>query len=547
MTESEKRWDASLTMKSNSTDMVIYSEEKKEVEELLPNKFWSSINQGVNLIVGLYEGIQSACTATGIHESEMLNEINIFDNKLGKVKRVVKNGEFGARINSNEVSTSNSTRVSSMINFGDLLPSSSGLTTKTSSINDLSYLYSHGGLRAGDEFSEFFQSLSNDPTIQLPHMDVPDLSTHTKMYAFRSHISLSILCSQNIERIIETNLVSGDFKLKGPGFRVENVYVPIRTEKQNIEIKLTTFTNFGKRIDLGVDIPLSAIHKSGENYTFWLSLSSDKDLPCQEYNDILPEAVFRLKLDNENYKAGVIQPRILVNLKRVMTGIIEDYQISSLKLSDHNILPSSGYYSSNSQKLTLIYVGLYNDSLDMEISQIFNSNSSFLSNYIIERVNSGGHYKINNIDVLISYGAGKYSNTLFIQDETSRQPLMDYLNNTNENIEWLTSEPTNATEMVPPEVLPDFSGTPAPWEVETDRRKAMELACHRVALREHIAIQYLIDTGCTNLPNPKFSQWLNPPYFRIGPQFEPVPMSYNWGPNYTNIQLIPLEQPKKIT
>ena len=179
MTESEKRWDASLTMKSNSTDMVIYSEEKKEVEELLPNKFWSSINQGVNLIVGLYEGIQSACTATGIHESEMLNEINIFDNKLGKVKRVVKNGEFGARINSNEVSTSNSTRVSSMINFGDLLPSSSGLTTKNSSINDLSYLYSHGGLRAGDEFSEFFQSLSNDPTIQLPHMDVPDLSTHT--------------------------------------------------------------------------------------------------------------------------------------------------------------------------------------------------------------------------------------------------------------------------------------------------------------------------------------------------------------------------------
>lgn len=546
MTENEKRWDASMTMKSNSTDIVIYSEEKKEVEELLPSKFWSSLNQGVNLIVGLYEGIQSACTATGVYESEMLNEINIFDNKLGKIKKIVKGGDFSARINSNEASSSNSTRVSSMINFGDLLTSSSGLTSKTSSITDLSYLCGQGNLKSGDEFSVLFQALSNDPTIQLPHMDVPDLSTHTKMYAFRSHISLSILCSQNIEKIIETNLVSGDFKLKGPGFRVENVYIPIRTEKQNIEIKLTTFTSFGKRVDLGVDIPLSAIHKSRENYTFWLSLSSYKDQSCQEYNDILPEAVFRLKLDNENYKAGVVHPRILVNVKRVMTGIIEDYQISSLKQFDHTILPSSGYYSSNSQKLTLIYVGLYNDSLDMEISQIFNSNPSFLSNYIIERVNSAGHYKINNIDVLITYGAGGYSNTLFIQDETSRQPLMDYLNNTNENIEWLTSEPTNATEMVPPGVLPDFSGTPAPWEVETDRRKAMELACHRVALREHIAIQYLIDTGCTNLPNPKFSQWLNPPYFKIGPQFEPVPMSYNWGPNYTNIQLIPLEQPKKI-
>ncbi|EAK87558.1 hypothetical protein [Cryptosporidium parvum Iowa II] len=549
LTKSEQKWDATLTMNSNSTDMVIYSEEKKDMGELAPNKFWNSINQGVNLIVGLYEGIQSACMATGVHESEMLNEISIFDNKLGKAKRIAKNTDFGNRMNSNEISTSNSTRVSSVINFSDLLTSPSGITSKTSSINDLSYLYSQLGIGGGFESSGLLQSLSNDPTIQLPHMDVPNLSAHTKMYAFRSHICLSILCSQNIDKIIETNLVSGDFKLKGPGFKVENVYIPIRNEKQNIEIKLTTFTNLGKRVDLGVDIPISAIHKSDENFTFWLSLTSDKDQSCQKYNDILPEAVFRLKLDNENYKAGVIHPRILVNVKRVMTGIIEDLQISSLKVFDHNILPSSGYYSSNNNQKsssTLIYVGLYNDSLDMEISQILNSNPSLLSNYIIERINSAGHYKINDIDVLISYGSGKYSHTLFVQDETSRQPLIDYLNNTNENIEWLTSEPSNATEMVPPGVLPDFSGTPAPWEVETDRRKAMELACHRVALREHIAIQYLIDTGCTNLPNPKFSQWLNPPYFRIGPQFEPVPMSYNWGPNYTNIQLIPLEQPKKI-
>lgn len=545
-------------MNDEPTDISIYSEENKETREVYPSKFWESLNQGVNLIVGLYEGVQSACTVAGVYESEALSEINILEGRFGKSGMVTKcGGDFSnARLGSNEAST----RVSSLMNLSDyLLTSSSGTTTKASSMNDLSYYCGKGGSGAGiSDSSSFVQVLSGgDPTIQLPHMDVPDLSEHTKMYVFRSHISLSILCCQNIERIIETTLVSGDFRLKGPGFRVENVYIPIRSEKQNIEIKLTTFTNSGKRIDLGVDIPLSAIHKNCENYRFWLSLASfDKNQSCPEYKDILPEAVFRLKLDNENYKAGVVQPRILVSMKRIMTGVIEEeveeshrYNhtfSSAMKSSDHLILPSSGYYYTSSQKPALIYVGLYNDSLDMEISQILNSNPSFLSNYTVERVGSGGHYKANGIDVLISHGAGKYSNTLIIQDETSRQPLIDYLSNTNENIEWLTSEPSNATEMVPPGVLPDFSGTPAPWEVETDRRKAMELACHRVALREHIAIQYLIDTGCTNLPKPKFSQWLNPPYFRIGPQFEPVPMSYNWGPNYTNIQLIPLEQPRKI-
>ncbi|KAF7458891.1 hypothetical protein HWI79_578 [Cryptosporidium felis] len=542
MDKDEGNWDGSNLAKSSSTEMVVYSKEREEISELLPNKFWSSLNQGVNLLVGLYEGIQSACTATGIQESESLSEINYYEHKHRKSHR---GGDFSSRIHSNEVSSTNSTRVSSLLNFNDL---SSGLTSKSSSMHDLRNIYSAGNsnIKGGlFDKSSLQQALSNDPSIQLPQLDVPDLSTHTKMYAFRSHISLSVLCSQNIDKIIETSLISGDFKLKGPGFRVENVYIPIRNEKQSIEIKLTTFNNHGKRSDLVVDIPLSAIHKSNESYRFWLSMASEKDYLSPEYNDILPEAVFRLKLDDDNYRAGVIQPRILVCIKRVMSGIIEDDQILSYK-GPESVIPPSGYYSVGS-RLGLIYVGLYNDFIDMELSQILNSNPSFLSSYNIQRLNSPGYYKINEIDVLITQGTGKFSNLLVVQDETSRQPLMDYLNNSNDNIEWLASEPSNATEMVPPGVLPDFSGTPAPWEVETDRRKAMELACHRVALREHIARQYLIDTGCTNLPPPKFTQWLNPPYFKIGPQFEPVPMSYNWGPNYTNIQLIPLEQPKKIS
>ncbi|KAK6590344.1 hypothetical protein RS030_162482 [Cryptosporidium xiaoi] len=526
----------SLNRESDSEDLVLYSKERVNSNNLSQQKFWDSINQGINLLVGLYEGIHSACTATDIDKSDLLTEITFTD---GKQCNVGRNGLFGVDFNSNDTSTTNTTRIPSLINMSDYL---SAISSKSSSLHDLSHI----NVNNSDNYT-LNRSILNDASIQLPHSDVPDLSTHTKMYATRSHISLSILCSKNIDKIIETSIICGDFKLKGPGFRVENVYIPIRSEKQIVEVKLTTFNNNGKRDDLIIEIPLSAIHESGNEYKFWLSLSSAKNKYSNDYSDILPEAVFRLKVLNGNSLAEDINgPRILVSLKKTMSGIISDSSL--LKSNSLNDISSPNFKNMNLNRTnSLIYVGLYTDPIDIELSRILNSNSLLLENNNIKKLNNvDNQYKINNIQVKIVYGSGNLSDTLFVQDDTSRQPLIDYLNNTNDNIEWLSNEPTNATELVPSGILPDFTGTPAPWEVENDRRKAMELACHRVALREHIALQYLMDTGCINLPKPKFSKWLNPPCFRIGPQYHPVPMSYNWGPNYTNIQLIPLEKPRKI-
>ncbi|KAH8741156.1 hypothetical protein FG386_000063 [Cryptosporidium ryanae] len=533
----EDRGVESLNCDRNSKDLVLYSKKSENSEDLSQKQFWNSINQGINLLVGLYEGIHSACTAANASQSDILTEIT-FDE--GKQYNVGRSGLFGLDLGSNDASTTNTTRIPSLINMSDYL---SAISSKSSSLHDLSYI----NMNNSNNYA-LNRNVLNDPSIQLPHSDVPDLSTHTKMYATRSHISLSILCSKNIDKIIETSIICGDFKLKGPGFRVENVYIPIRSEKQIVEIKLTTFNNNGKRDDLVIEVPLTAIHENGSEYKFWLSLSSAKDKYSNDYNDILPEAVFRLKILNGNSVCEDMNcPRILVSLKRTMSGIIRDTNLN--KSNSLNDISSPNFKNKNSNdSYSLIYVGLYTDPVDIELSHILNSNPTFLENNIIEKLNNiDNQYKINNIQVKISYGTGSLSNTLLVQDDTSRQPLIDYLNNTNDNIEWFSNEPTNATELVPSGILPDFTGTPAPWEVENDRRKAMELACHRVALREHIALQYLMDTGYTSLPKPKFSKWLNPPYFRIGPQYHPVPMSYNWGPNYTNIQLIPLEKPRKIS
>ncbi|OII77916.1 hypothetical protein cand_038070 [Cryptosporidium andersoni] len=484
----------------------------------MPSNFWETLNDSVNLIVGLYEGLQSACTANGMEQSEN-SEIILDENQITKYNRI-----SGYQIDSNSIS-SYSTRVSSL---SQVLNCGSSNLSKCSSIQDI------------PKYNEnLYNNITSGNNIQLPHNDVPDLSNHTRMYLTRSHILMSVLCCQNINKIVESSITCGDFKLKGPGFRLENIYIPIRNEKSSIELKITTFNINNKRNDLMIDIPISVLHKSNETYRFWLILNDKKD-KYGDYSDMLPEAIFRLNIDDEN-SCRINEPKVLVSFMRVMTGIIEDIQPNSM--SKRHYRDGKNSYSNKS----LIYVGLYNDPIDLEVSDMLNNNPILLANNTIERLNfHDGYYRINNIQVSIQFGYGEMSNILFVQDETSRQPLFDYLNNSNENIEWLSREPSNATELVPPNILPDFSGTQAPWEVEIDRRKAMELACHRAALREHIAIQYLIDTGYPNPPHPKFSQWLTPPLFRVGQQFEPVPMSYNWGPNYSNIQLIPLEKPKQL-
>ncbi|PHJ23445.1 hypothetical protein CSUI_002702 [Cystoisospora suis] len=134
------------------------------------------------------------------------------------------------------------------------------------------------------------------------------------------------------------------------------------------------------------------------------------------------------------------------------------------------------------------------------------------------------------------------------EDDGTRQPLLDYLQGSLDNIDWgsdyyksLGEEACpSAIDMIDEDLLPPLHRTLVPWEAQIDRRAAMSLACHRAAVREQVAMELLSIQG-RKLPRALHKKHISPVLLRFAPNSPPVYVTYTWSDEYTDVRLVTVQ------
>ncbi|KAF8819273.1 hypothetical protein IE077_000124 [Cardiosporidium cionae] len=365
----------------------------------------------------------------------------------------------------------------------------------------------------------------------IPQHDILDIGLDTQCYAYKSHALLTIHTVENVSKIIESSITYGDFHLKGPGFCLENIRIPIRKGgDQIISVRFVAHdykNNFENStrdaaglIEYRVDLPLSLVRERVHKKWMILSVGGELYRACQQ-RGIMPEASYLMQSDDKNIR--VKEPRMNFSLWKCMQGVME-MKRASPRGSSHNI--------------QRIYVGYFDDPIDIAVAKLVNEQPRILTKKLIEKDRRSGQYSIDGTRCDLTLND---EGNVIVFEGGARQPLMDYLNESTANISWDPVQPICAIDQVNPNLLPILKSSPSQWEDNLDRAKSMELACHRAAIREQIAIE-LLKSSDRIPPTAIYDQHLSPVNLSVSPHSPPTFVTYTWGPGYANPQLVQIDE-----
>ncbi|CBZ50202.1 conserved hypothetical protein [Neospora caninum Liverpool] len=413
----------------------------------------------------------------------------------------------------------------------------------------------------------------------------------------RSHVELSLQILHNIGKVVCSTVISGQARLRCPGFNMLHLRIPLydlhnqvisvafsvrmshshvkvlqmldrdqhsptylssdvdafakKCDADSRRLRLLRQLDWHRRTDedrkkdtcvlnFRVDIPISEVE--GEGSPVWTCLTEDRPIPGLTTKDLFS----RLR---NNAETKVFQPRLQFSLRKVMTGIIpvpgEPHGIPE----DH------------------VYVGQFDDPIDIAVANALTGQSQLLARKKNITRLSQGKYDIDGYECTIFLQPSRLSGlppdrtglettrdddaeelnqasetkTPLVVEGGAQQPLLDYLRGSLDNVVWEEQNVISAIDMVEPQLLPSFQGTPIPWEAKVDRRVAMALACHRAAVREQVATELLQLQGKAT-PSLIYAKHAHPVSLRLGADTAPVRVTYTWGDEYSDIQLVVIEE-----
>ncbi|PFH35472.1 hypothetical protein BESB_063590 [Besnoitia besnoiti] len=413
----------------------------------------------------------------------------------------------------------------------------------------------------------------------------------------RSHVELSLLVLHNVGKVVCSTVVSGQARLRCPGFNMLNLRIPLYDLQNQVisvafavrmshshakvlqmldrgeyprsfraphsshalasdsahggqKLRYLKQLDWHRRTDedrkrdtrvvhFRVDIPVSAAISEGP---VWVCLTEDRPVV-----GVTTEELFSRLSDKAENK--IFQPRLQFSIRKNLTGIISVPIEPQGTRQEH------------------VYVGQYDDPIDIAVANGLAGQSQLLSRkQNITRL-SHGKYDIDGYRCSIflrprrffagvgpdatsletttddegEEADGASGDKILIVDEGgAQQPLLDYLKGSLANIIWEEQKCLSAIELVDSHLLPSFEDTSIPWEAKVDRRVAMALACHRAAIREQVAAELLRVQG-REPPSLLYEKHANPVSLRLAPHTPPVRVTYTWGDEYSDIQLVVME------
>ncbi|KEP63228.1 UNVERIFIED_CONTAM: hypothetical protein HHA_297870 [Hammondia hammondi] len=436
-----------------------------------------------------------------------------------------------------------------------------------------------------------------DGTVK-PQTWLDSSASRTLSCVTRSHIELSLQVLHNIGKVVCSTVVSGQARLRCPGFNMLHVRIPLydpynqvisvafsvrmshshvkvlqmldRDQHSQDPLSVDNDDAFGRGADTDgrrlsllkqldwhrrtdedrkkdtcvmhfrVDIPISEV--KGEGSPVWTCMTDDRPIAGVTTKELFSRLI-------NGAECNVFQPRLQFSLKKVVTGILS--------------IPAEHIGTPEQH----VYVGQFDDLIDISVANALAGQSHLLAKKKNITRLSQGKYNIDGYDCTIflqpsrlsgfpSDRAGLETTRDDETDETdspsetkspivveggAQQPLLDYLRGSLENIVWEGQNALSAIEMVDPQLLPTFHGTPIPWEAKVDRRVAMALACHRAAVREQVATELLQLQGKKSPPL-IYAKHLQPVSVRLAADTAPVRVTYTWGDEYSDIQLVVIEE-----
>ncbi|EPT32202.1 hypothetical protein TGME49_297870 [Toxoplasma gondii ME49] len=436
-----------------------------------------------------------------------------------------------------------------------------------------------------------------DGTVK-PQTWLESSASRTLSCVTRSHIELSLQVLHNVGKVVCSTVVSGQARLRCPGFNMLHLRIPLydpynqvisvafsvrmshshvkvlqmldRDQHSRDPLSVDNDHAFGRDADTDgrrlsllkqldwhrrtdedrkkdtcvmhfrVDIPISEV--KGEGSPAWTCLTGDRPIAGVTTNELFSRLI-------NGAESNVFQPRLQFSLRKVMTGILS--------------IPAEP----NGTPEQHVYVGQFDDLIDISVANALTGQSHLLAQKKNITRLSQGKYNIDGYDCTIflqpsrlsgfpSDRAGLETTRDDETDETdslsqtkhpivveggAQQPLLDYLRGSLDNIVWEGQNALSAIEMVDPQLLPTFHGTPIPWEAKVDRRVAMALACHRAAVREQVATELLQLQGKKSPPL-IYARHLQPVLVRLAADTAPVRVTYTWGDEYSDIQLVVIEE-----